>query len=283
MDALFNYLTVAGFSTPSFNWPPSAQMIGKDILKFHAIYWPAFLIALDLELPERIVCHSHWTIDGLKMSKSKGNVVDPFRLKQDYGSECVRYYLLREAVLQEDGNFSEMEMKRSVNSELSDCLGNILSRCTSVALNPSQELPSLPLHLNQHSKSCLEMIYSLPSDCLGHFQDFRFNIGVDTIMKALRCINAFIQECKPWQLKKENNLEQLNQVLFVSLESVRVSSILLQPLVPRTSTLVLNKLNSPSEERSWKDAYSTPNSLVSNPRSLSTGSSVVFPRIQNKK
>lgn len=276
MDALFNYLTVAGYGSSQFTWPPSLQVIGKDILKFHAIYWPAFLMSLDLELPSKLVCHSHWTIDGVKMSKSKGNVVDPFKLKSLYGREAVRYFMLREAVLEEDATFTEMEMIRTVNSELSDTLGNLLSRCTSLALNPNQLFPGRPGVLSTSSQECLQKAHQLPQDCLEHFKDCRFNCAVDLIMKFLRSVNLFVQEHKPWQLKKEGKEGQLHEVLNVCLESVRVTAILLQPIIPETTSMILDKLSCPENERSFKALQKQPSS---EPVKLSSGSSNIFPRI----
>ena len=110
LDALVNYLTAAGYPSKMSVWPPNCHVIGKDILKFHAIYWPAFLMAAHLELPRKILCHSHWTVEGSKMSKSKGNVVDPIQLVHPYTAEGVRYFLLREAVPHSDANFSHKKM-----------------------------------------------------------------------------------------------------------------------------------------------------------------------------
>ena len=277
MDALVNYLTVSGFKhSASFQWPPSTQVIGKDILSFHAIYWPAFLLALDLELPQRLVCHSHWTINGLKMSKSKGNIVDPFSLKTVYGCEAIRYFLLREAVLNEDGNFSERELKNDVNSELSNTLGNLMSRCVSQTINVNQEFPVVPAAISSEAQEILEMIHELPKQCFPFFSNCQFNHGVDAIMNCLRRLNLFVQEQKPW---KEKDPEKVSQVVHVVLESVRVAAILLQPITPKTCCLILNKINSPENERKWKNAEKTPESLYSASRKLSPASAVVFPRI----
>nr|CAI5858281.1 unnamed protein product [Callosobruchus analis] len=147
LDALINYLTAAGYGKDeeTFNrvWPPDVQVIGKDILKFHGIYWPAFLMAAGLELPRTILCHSHWTVDGEKMSKSKGNVVCPFDRAQTYTTDGLRYFLLREGVAHSDGNYSDTKVLRILNSELADTLGNLLNRCTGSALNPKQIFPAI--------------------------------------------------------------------------------------------------------------------------------------------
>ncbi|CAH1967738.1 unnamed protein product [Acanthoscelides obtectus] len=147
LDALINYLTASGFGKDegvfSRAWPPDVQVIGKDILKFHGIYWPAFLLASDLELPRTILCHSHWTVNDEKMSKSKGNVVCPFDRSHTYSTEGLRYFLLREGVAHSDGNYSDTKVLRILNSELADTLGNLLNRCTGTVLNPRQIFPKI--------------------------------------------------------------------------------------------------------------------------------------------
>ncbi|KRT86848.1 tRNA synthetase, partial [Oryctes borbonicus] len=148
LDALVNYLTVAGY--PSIEdekfkriWPPDVQVIGKDILKFHGIYWPAFLMAADLEPPKTILCHSHWTVDDQKMSKSKNNVVCPIQTSETYTTDGLRYFLLREGVAHSDGNYSEEKLRRILNSELADTLGNLLNRCCGATVNPGQIFPAV--------------------------------------------------------------------------------------------------------------------------------------------
>ena len=254
MEALCNYLTVAGYGTSGFTWPPSCQVIGKDIIKFHAIYWPAFLMAADLLPPERILTHSHWTIDGLKMSKSKGNVVNPFNLLDVYGSEGVRYYLLREGVLHEDGNFSDMQMKRSINSELSDTLGNLLSRCSAPAVNVDQVVPACHGVESLASSSVQHLIRELgdlPHVCEKHFEAGYFNRGIEEVMRVLRMTNAFVTSEEVWTLVKRKQPERLDACLTLALECVRVAAILLQPVVPRTSARALDKLSATTDQRSW--------------------------------
>lgn len=127
LDALTNYLTVAGYPKNLSMWPPNCHVIGKDILKFHAIYWPAFLMALELDLPEKIFCHSHWTINDEKMSKSKGNIIDPNELSEKLCTfEGLRYFLLREGVPQNDGNFNEKRLVECLNNDLANTIGELI-------------------------------------------------------------------------------------------------------------------------------------------------------------
>jgi methionyl-tRNA synthetase len=143
LDALTNYLTCAGYPEDLKIWPPTVQVIGKDILKFHGIYWPAFLLAAELEPPNQLLVHSHWTVDGQKMSKSKGNVIDPVERAEIYTMEGIRYFLLREGVQHSDGNYSDTKIIRILNSELADTFGNLLSRACAKSLNPKQIFPSV--------------------------------------------------------------------------------------------------------------------------------------------
>ncbi|XP_062520298.1 methionine--tRNA ligase, mitochondrial-like isoform X2 [Corticium candelabrum] len=144
LDALVNYLTVAGYPHNNFHWPPTHHIVGKDIVKFHAIYWPAFLMAVGLDPPKRVVVHAHWTRDTLKMSKSRGNVVDPFDNLRHWGSDVIRYYLLKDGSLHRDSDYCDDRIASSLNGDLADSLGNLLQRCTAPSLNPSQSVPPLP-------------------------------------------------------------------------------------------------------------------------------------------
>jgi methionyl-tRNA synthetase len=145
LDALTNYLTVAGYPGPMDGvWPADYHVVGKDIIKFHAIYWPAFLMAAGLPLPKKVVAHAHWTVDSVKMSKSLGNVVDPQLMLDTYGADFVRYFLLREGVLHDDGDFNTALLEDRVNSELADTLGNLASRSTGKSVLAGGVVPHRP-------------------------------------------------------------------------------------------------------------------------------------------
>jgi len=256
LDALINYLTVGGCTTEKFVWPPTTQIIGKDILKFHAIFWPAFLLAAGLELPRKILCHSHWTVNNVKMSKSLGNVIDPFVLKNKYG-EGVRYFLLREGVPHSDGNFNEEKLFRLVNAELADTLGNLLNRCCSKALNPAQVWPrycedNFSKLSSQNCHVLKKLLEQLPDTVATRFADCNFYRGLERIMDTLRLANLFVQEEKPWEIVKISpNEPSLLALLNLVMETLRVTGILLSPVVPRISCVLLDRLNVPNELRRW--------------------------------
>ncbi|RZB39414.1 methionine--tRNA ligase, mitochondrial, partial [Asbolus verrucosus] len=292
LDALVNYLTAAGYSSEraeSFSqiWPPGVQVIGKDILKFHGIYWPAFLIAADLQPPISILCHSHWTVDGEKMSKSKNNVVCPIRRSEIYTADGLRYFLLREGVAHSDGNYSDTKVVRILNSELADTLGNLLSRCCGTALNPNQTFPEIEPSAFQAvasadvTKKLIEDVTALPEVCMGHYSNFNFYKAVDSVTATLHQANLFFETLKPWELKKlEDKSKELDVVLHLTLETLRVCGILLQPIIPNIARNLLNKINVGLDRRYFKDAtefsWNKPNFVTKN---LSSDKAILFKRI----
>uniref|UniRef100_A0A336KJ67 Methionine--tRNA ligase, mitochondrial n=1 Tax=Culicoides sonorensis TaxID=179676 RepID=A0A336KJ67_CULSO len=262
LDALVNYLTSVGYPNKLKHWPPDVQVLGKDILKFHGVYWPAFLIAADLEPPRELFVHSHWTVDGQKMSKSKFNVVDPFERASIYSMEGLRYFLLREGVAHSDGNYSDTKIIRMLNSELADTLGNLLSRCCAKTLNPKQILPQIndnSLNLIQNIdeyKTLKDLLGKLPEICLAHYKEHNFYLVVDAVMAVLHANNKFFETTKPWELRKSSNEEdivKLNAILTVTMETLRQTGIILQPLIPRMASQLLDKLNIPEKNRFWSN------------------------------
>lgn len=173
LDALTNYLSCCSYPDQTImrrSWPADYHIVGKDILKFHAIYWPAFLIAADLPLPKKIVAHGHWTVDGVKMSKSLGNVVDPVSTIETYGLNCVRYFLLREGHIGHDSNFSTTFLQERCNSELADTFGNLLSRSTGQQFIPAGSV-RLPVEFEAVDKELLDQLKQLPQQVESFFQE----------------------------------------------------------------------------------------------------------------
>nr|CAD7403107.1 unnamed protein product [Timema cristinae] len=259
LDALVNYLTVAGYPHSSFvqNWPPDLQVVGKDILKFHGVYWPAFLLAAGLEPPRALFCHSHWTVDGEKMSKSKGNVVDPVTCMSKFTSSGLRYFLLREGTAHSDANYSETKVIRVLNAELADTLGNLLNRCCGKTVNPRQTFPkfcaqSQELYNQDEAKRLVETVTDLPDAVCQHFKECNFYKGIDAIITTLHTTNRFFEIQKPWELVKHpKEQERLDWVIHLTMETLRVCGIMLQPIVPKLAELMLNKLGILENERMW--------------------------------
>uniref|UniRef100_A0A2M3ZIF8 Methionine--tRNA ligase, mitochondrial n=1 Tax=Anopheles braziliensis TaxID=58242 RepID=A0A2M3ZIF8_9DIPT len=294
LDALVNYLTVVGYPKEGFaaQWPPTVQVLGKDILKFHGIYWPAFLLAAKLEPPRQLLVHSHWTVDGQKMSKSKFNVVNPAERTELYTHEGLRYFLLREGVAHSDGNYSDTKVLRILNSELADTLGNLLSRCCGKALNPASLYPALDEEAFERLKTydvtnrLLEVLREMPDKTLHHYQKHNFYLVVDTVIHLLHTTNNFFETTTPWKLKKSESPDDramLNAILTITMEVLRQTAIVMQPIIPVLTERLLDKLNIPASARTWDD---TKLSFRTKDASLGDQDSILFrrivPSIENK-
>lgn len=255
VDALANYLTAAGGLPTPKPWPPDVQVLGKDILRFHGLCWPALLLALDLEPPRALLCHGHWTVGGQKMSKSLGNVVNPRQAAAQYTTEGLRYLLLRGGAPHADSPWSGAGAGLILNAELADTLGNLLSRCTAPALNPEGRVPPLDSGLLESSPSGLQLarhLLTLPETVAGHYTDFNFHHGIEATMAAVRQANAFVQEEQPWMLVKDTaSRPRLELVLRLSFEVLRMAGVALLPVVPRLSSCLLDALGVPLPLRTW--------------------------------
>ncbi|GIY96528.1 methionine--tRNA ligase, mitochondrial [Caerostris extrusa] len=236
------------------------QWLSKDGI-FHAIYWPAFLMAAGYEPPRKIFCHSHWTVNYEKMSKSKGNVIDPINLINKYGCDGFRYFLLRASVPTNDTNYSEQKIHRMLNAELANTLGNLLRRSCVKAVNPDQVFPrffhhSLDSLKDYNVEEIIKNTSELPEKVQQFFLEGYFYKGIDCIMACLRDTNALMEFTKPWELSKENNKEskeKLSTILHVIYEVLKISGILLQPVIPNLSNRLLTKFQIPSEQRGWQN------------------------------
>lgn len=296
LDALINYLTVVGYPNREHMkslraWPADVHVVGKDILKFHGIYWPAFLMAIKWHPPRRLVCHSHWTVDGSKMSKSLGNVVCP--RGSPVGNEALRYLLLREATMASDANYSETKLINVANSELADTLGNLASRCCGAALNPRHEFPTLhaaelvSVASNQHATMLMDYVESLPEICHTHYKNFQFYKAVDAVIKVLHIANLFFENTKPWELrKKPESQKELDVILHITMETLRICGIILQPIIPEMTTKLLDKLQIDKDCRSWQHCE-TPSwrlkGAIYETQNIQSGKFVLFQRIYEKK
>ncbi|KAF9350625.1 methionyl-tRNA synthetase [Mortierella sp. AD094] len=263
MDALTNYLTVVGYPWKDMSesgksicgWPADAQVVGKDILRFHAVYWPAFLMAAELALPKKIIAHAHWTQSKMKMSKSIGNVVDPFTAMQEFGTDTIRFYLMNDGGLVDDADYSSELVKQRYRKLLGGQLGNLLNRSTSTSLNPQSKVPAAPLKDNIHpdDKALHLKLQLLPGVFDQAMSNCRTTHATQAIFDMLGEANAHFSHSEPWKLIKDPaNKERVDTVLWYTLESIRMAALLLQPIMPTKASEILNQLDIRKDERSWE-------------------------------
>lgn len=245
LDALFIYISSLDFQSKGENakfWPAHVHLVGKDILRFHAIYWPAFLMSVDLPLPKFIGAHGWWTKEGEKMSKSKGNVVKPKEVVDAYGSEAFRYFLLREVPFGNDGDFSENMLINRINAELSNEFGNLLNRIIGMSTKYSQGnilkegvLKFYNTELNQ-AKERLNLAVEF-------LENLQCNRYLEELFKALSVANLAISKYEPWNLIKENKHEQANALVALCANILAKTSLLLSPTLPKSCQKVALALN----------------------------------------
>jgi methionyl-tRNA synthetase len=248
-DALLNYISALGYDKERENfkkfWPADVQCIGKDIFRFHALMWPAILIALDLPRPKNILVHGFITVEGQKMSKSLGNVVDPFELIDKFGSDAVRYFLLREIPSTEDGDFSPKRFKERYNSDLAFGLGNLVSRILKLAnISNSQFLIS-----NQFSNQNFQKIINQTQNQYKKALDnFKFNESLALIWQLISYCDKYIEKEKPWELLTNSKRQIANNVISDLLFAIGKISEFLQPFLPETSEKIKTQLKDKKSE-----------------------------------
>lgn len=286
LDALVNYLTVVGYPDTLSHWPPDCHVVGKDIIPFHAIYWPAFLMAADLPLPKKIICHGHWLSESVKMSKSRGNVIDPLDRINQYTAEGLKLYLLAQGPF-DDCNYMETAAVEVINNHLVNVWANLLSRSCGIKINPQQMFPALNMDtynemMTEEDKKMFGNLYELADKADEYYKSYNINKAIDVIFDSLRWANTYFHENEPWKLvKMEEKKDHLNCVLHVAMETLRVCSILLQPVAPKFADKILNKLNIPSEQRHIKHTKSKIEFDMATGHKLGTGSANIMGRIKN--
>ncbi|MHC1698527.1 MAG: methionine--tRNA ligase [Geobacteraceae bacterium] len=281
-DALTNYITALGYPNESENmtnfWPADVHLIGKDILRFHAVYWPTFLMAAGLPLPQKVFAHGWWTVEGQKMSKSLQNVVEPNMLIDRYGVDAVRYFLMREVPFGLDGDFSHSAMIHRINSDLANDLGNLLNRSTAMVnkyfggtLPAAEELTEI----DQAYRAKTEALPGLVDACL---DDLAFSKALQAIWEVISAGNKYIDETAPWALAKDPAQHgRLATVMYCMLESQRIIFHLLSPFMPETAVKGLGYLG-------WQDPVSESGlawgGLQANTKIIKA--EALFPRIDEK-
>lgn len=244
LDALLNYITALGYGTDEKNmkfWPATMHLVGKDILRFHAIYWPAFLLSLGLPLPKHVAAHGWWTRNGEKMSKSKGNVVNPKEVADAYGLENFRYFLLREVPFGQDGDFSQKALMDRINSDLGNELGNLLNRIIGMSGKYSNGIVDSKDVLKFYPNE-LKSVEDILSTVENNLLELQTNRYLEELWKALTVANQSITLHEPWvKMKEGKEDEAFALVALVSNILARVS-VLLHPIMPKTTTTIAHAM-----------------------------------------
>lgn len=253
LDALTNYITAVGYPDTGGDfaryWPNVIHMVGKDIVRFHAVYWPAFLMAADLPPPRRVFAHGWWTNEGQKISKSLGNVIDPLELIETYGLDQVRYFLLREVPFGNDGDFSRRAMIGRMNSELANDYGNLVQR--SLSMIGKNCGGTVPAHSpdSVDDKEMLGTAYGMLAKVRDAIDRQMYHEAIEAVWVAIRAANAYVDKQAPWALKKTDPA-RMGTVLWVLAETVRSCALLTQAFMPAASGRILDQLAVPEGERS---------------------------------
>ncbi|MEQ8654239.1 MAG: methionine--tRNA ligase [Kiloniellales bacterium] len=254
-DALINYITAAGYPDEESRdwktfWPADLHMVGKDILRFHTVYWPAFLMAADLPPPKRVFAHGWWTNEGQKISKSLGNVIDTFQLIDKYGLDQVRYFLMREVPFGHDGDFSHSAMVRRCNDDLANDLGNLAQRVLSmIAKNCGGKVPENRA-LTAEDEALLWRAKGLLASVRGEMERQAFNKALEAIWQVVGEANRYVDAQAPWVLRKSDPV-RMATVLYILAECLRMIALLVQPVMPTSAAKLLDQLSVPAEERTF--------------------------------
>ena len=280
LDALTNYLTAIGYPDENGKefkkyWPANYHVIGKDITRFHAIYWPAFLMSANLALPEIIFAHGFINVAGEKMSKSVGNVLSPDDLINTYGLDQIRYFLMREVSHGSDGNFSHKQAVQRINADLANGLGNLAQRTLSMIYKNCDGVVTDTGELKQEDEELLHKAYILVEKARAPFDEMKINRALEHIWSVVSDCDVYIDAQAPWTLKRTDH-ERMKTVLYVLAEVIRCLAIIVQPVTPNCAPKILDQIKIPTDERMFKH--------ISKDYALKAGVKIdkpegVFPRI----
>ncbi len=254
VDALTNYLSACGFpdeNAPEMKyWPADVHIIGKDIIRFHAIYWPAFLMSAGVELPKRVFGHGFLFNKGEKMSKSVGNVIDPFSIVEHYGVDQVRYFFLREVPFGQDGNYSHEAFVNRINADLANDIGNLAQRSLSMIYKNCEGKIPAPGAYSEEDAAMLAAVDGLLEEIRPHHDAQALHKALEAIFRVVAEANRYFASQEPWALKKTDP-ERMNTVLYVTAETIRQLGILVQPYMPQSGAKILDLVAAGEDERDF--------------------------------